>query len=107
MTRRRAKVLLPLLFSLVLSFLPQLFQVESDARVRHNLCDVISQVSSLEPEWPALFPFVLSACSQESEVRVEGLYLLGELSESNESVPSILCLDESLSPSTLPRSSPF
>ena len=69
-----------------MSFLPQLFQVENDSRVRHNLCDLISQVSSLEPEWPALFPFVLSACSQDSEVRVEGLYLLGELSETNESV---------------------
>ena len=107
MTRRKAKVLLPLFFSLVLSFLPQLFQVENDGRVRHNLCDLISQVSSLEPEWPALFPFVLSACSQESEVRVEGLYLLGELSESNESVPSKFRLNQSSSLSTSRRSSPF
>lgn len=90
-----------------MSFLPQLFQVENDSRVRHNLCDLISQVSSLEPEWPALFPFVLSACSQDSEVRVEGLYLLGDLSETNESVGFRVVLERSWLRITSQRSFPF
>lgn len=94
-SEERAKYVLLPRFSPVLSFLPQLFQVENDSRVRHNLCDLISQVSSLEPEWPALFPFVLSACSQDSEVRVEGLYLLGDLSETNESVGFRVVLERS------------
>lgn len=91
-------------FSVVLSFLLQLFQNEGDSRVRHNLCDVIAQVSNLEPEWAELFPFVLSACSQDSEVRVEGLYLLGELSTSNESVELVGGVDGSWLQTTSTRS---
>ena len=67
-------------------FLLQLFQSEGDSRVRHSLCDIIAQVSILDENWPGLYDFVIAACSQPTDVCVDGMYLLGEVGYNNESV---------------------
>lgn len=67
-----------------------MFGKESESRVRRSLCDVIVQVQSLSEEWPQLFPMVASACQSDGEIRVESLYLLGEICNNDESVSSCI-----------------